>query len=387
MDVDVAIVGGGLAGASLAVALRASRLKVALIEARPPVKPVTLDQRVYAFSPASQRFLDGLGIWKHVDQTRVCPVEAMEISGDRDGRLRFSAYEAGLSELAWIIESWTIHTELWEFLKRQSNLTLLCPKSCVAMSIDAHARKLHLSDGTVISAKLVVGADGFNSWVRQQSGIEALTTSYEESGVVANLGCSGRHGGIARQWFLSDGILALLPMADNLVSMVWSATQPHADYLLSLDERAFCALVRQASDASVGDLQLVSDRAAFPLRLMRVKNNACSRLVLIGDAAHAIHPLSGHGVNLGFEDARVLGNILSQLKPWEDPGEVGILRRYVRSRAEEPLLMQAVTHALNRLFKNRGLAMIRLRNDGMKLTDSLPVVKNALIRYAAYGRF
>lgn len=387
MKFDLIIVGGGLAGAALAVALRRSALRIALVEHAAPRRPNGWDARIYAYSPASARFLDDLGVWSHLEHERLCPVTEMRIHGDAGGELMFSAYDSGLSELAWIGESSLVHVEIWESLKRQHNVTLICPATPAALEIGSDSAMLRLGDGRTLEAAVVVGADGRDSWVRERTGISATVTPYGERGVVANFACERPNRGIASQWFRDDGVLAWLPLRGNAMSMVWSTPDVLAEELLALEPEAFCARVEEAGDRALGKLELVGERAAFPLRLMRVDEIVRPRVALIGDAAHAIHPLSGHGINLGFQDARALAEVLAALPSWRDAGDLTVLRRYARMRAEEPFLLQYTTHVLSRLFGRRDPVLSTLRNLGMNLTGRLPVVKDALVRYAANGRF
>lgn len=387
MKFDVLVVGAGLAGAALAAALRSSSLKVGIVETRPPSRPTGWDPRIYAISPANVDFLTAIGIWPHLDSSRMAPVYDMEIHGDAGGHLDFSAYDCGLRELAWIVESSLMQHELWETVKRQHNVTLLCPAEPAALVIDADAARLILADGRRIEARLIVAADGRDSWVRQAANIGARNTPYNEKGVVANFRCEKPHRNTAFQWFRKDGVLAYLPLPDQQMSMVWSAPDALADELTALSPAELCARVAEAGDYRLGALELVTPAAAFPLRLMRVDTVVQPRLALIGDAAHAIHPLSGHGINLGYQDARVLAEQLATLPAWRDPGELSILRTYARARAEETALLQYTTHGLNRLFKPADPLLSGLRNFGLNLTNSLPVVRNALVRYAIAGRF
>lgn len=387
MKFDIVIVGGGLAGAALAVALRRSSLQIAVLEHAVPSRPQDWDQRIYAYSPASAAFLSALGVWPHLDQSRLEPVAEMLIYGDANGELRFSAHDCGLAELAWIGESSLVHLELWESLKRQHNVTLLCPAVPVALLQEEGRVAVTLEDGRTLSAALAVGADGRDSWLRRAAGIEVQTTPYDEMGVVANFRCERPHRGTAFQWFREDGVLAWLPLAHGMMSMVWSAPDAIAGELMKLDDDTFCARVMEAGGQRLGVLELATPRAAFPLRLMRVAEVVRPRLALIGDAAHAIHPLSGHGINLGFQDAKVLAEELGSLPSWRDVGELAVLRRYARRRAEEPFLLQYLTHGLNRLFGAQDPVLGFLRNAGMNLTNRVPVVTNALVRYAVHGRF
>ena len=387
MKFDVLIVGAGLAGAALAAALRGSTLKVGIVETRPPARPEGWDARIYAISPTNVDFLSAIGIWQHLDPARMAPVYDMKIHGDAGGKLDFSAYDSGLRELAWILESSLMQQELWETVKRQHNVTLICPASPAALAIDDAAARLTLTDGRRIEAKLVVAADGRDSWVRQAAGIGARNTPYGEKGVVANFRCEKPHRNAAFQWFRPDGVLAYLPLPDQQMSMVWSAPDALADELVALPPEALCARVAEAGGYRLGKLELITPAAAFPLRLMRVGTAVRPRLALIGDAAHAIHPLSGHGINLGYQDARVLAEQIKDLPAWRDPGELPVLRAYARARAEETALLQYTTHGLNRLFKPADPILSGLRNIGLNLTNSVPVLRNALVRYAIAGRF
>ena len=387
MKFDVLIVGAGLAGAALAAALRGSNLKVGVIETRPPSRPAGWDPRIYAISPANVEFLSAIGIWQHLDTARMAPVYDMEIHGDAGGRLDFSAYDSGLRELAWIVESSLMQQELWETIKRQHNVTLICPASPAALAIDDSAAHLTLSDGRRIEARLIVAADGRDSWVRQAASIGARNTPYDEKGVVANFRCEKPHRDTAFQWFRKDGVLAYLPLPEQHMSMVWSAPDALADELVALSPEALCAKVAEAGEHRLGNLTPATPAAAFPLRLMRVDSAVQPRLALIGDAAHAIHPLSGHGINLGYQDARALAEQLAALPTWRDPGELPVLRAYARARAEETALLQYTTHGLNRLFKPADPLLSGLRNFGLNLTNRLPVLRNALVRYAIAGRF
>lgn len=382
MEFDLIIVGGGLAGLSLACALRESRLKVALVENRAPTRPEGWDARIYAISPANAAFLESIGIWRHLDPERMAAVQAMDVSGDAGGHLRFSAYDTGVGELAWIMESSLMACELWETAKRQANITLFSPAKPQSFTTDAHGASLTLDDGRTLTARLLVGADGRDSWVRQQAGLAAHTTPYGEMGVVANFATEKAHRGTAWQWFREDGILAYLPLPGKLMSIVWSTPDAHAGELLQLTPADFARRVAAAGEHVLGDLEVVTPPAGFPLRLIRVPQVIAPRLALVGDAGHGIHPLSGHGINLGYQDAATLADILNTTPEWQDIGDAALLRRYQRQRREQVNLLQGTTHALNRLFKLDVPGLKPLRNLGLSVTDRLTFAKSALVRYA-----
>jgi 2-octaprenylphenol hydroxylase len=209
-------------------------------------------------------------------------------------------------------------------------------------------------------------------------------------GVVANFECEKPHRGIARQWFRDDGVLAWLPLAGDQqgdarthrISIVWSTPDAHANELLALSPEAFADRVAAAGQQELGKLTQITTPAAFPLRLMRVPQTVAPRLALVGDAAHGIHPLSGHGINLGYQDAKALADLLRATPEWQDIGSERLLQRYQRARREETVLMQYTTHTLRRLFDEKLPGLKTLRNVGMNLTNALPVVKNQLVRYA-----
>ena len=386
MDFDVVVVGGGLVGASLALALEGAGLNLALIEAQPPqpgAGAAAWDSRVYAISPGSAAFLERCGVWQQLDMTRVSQVEAMCVMGD-DGRseLDFSAYDAGLRELAFIVENRELQRVLWEALKRAQHVAVMAPAACRALSFEAQAAQLELGDGRVLCPRLVVGADGADSWVRAQTAITVEMRRYQQTAVVANFAITKPHRGTAYQWFRRDGVLALLPLPGERVSMVWSTRDEDAARLLELASEELVAQVAAASHGAVGDLQLITPAAAFPLRLQRVRQLVLPRLALVGDAAHNVHPLAGQGVNLGFRDARELAQVLIERGSQTDCGDHRLLRRYERARREDIAAMQFATDSLQRLFNNEINWLASLRNCGLRLMNRQPQLKNLLVQHA-----
>ena len=382
---DVAIVGAGLVGSSLALALRDSGLRVALVEARAPQavpSDASWDNRIYAISPGSARYLAQLGVWDALDAQRIQRVEAMAIHGD-DGqaRLDFNAYEAGLGQLAYIAENRALQAALWQALQAAPQLRLFCPSVCAALTLDADAARLRLEDGTEIHAQLIVAADGAHSWVRQQAGIQARDKDYRQLGVVANFASALPHRGTAYQWFRADGVLAYLPLPGNRLSIVWSVQEDMAQDLLQLAPDALCARVAEAGHLQLGALELISPVATFPLHLIEPDHLVQARIALVGDAAHQVHPLAGQGVNLGFADAQALADVLCQRGP-RDCGDVYLLRRYARARREEILAMQIVTDGLQGLFNRHQPMLGWLRNTGLAATNRLSWVKQQLLKHA-----
>ena len=314
MDFDVIVVGGGLVGASLALALRAAGLRLAVVDTQRPqttVEPAGWDSRVYAISPGSAAFLDACGAWRGIDAARVCQVEDMHVVGDdRLSTIDFSAYKAGLPELAIVVENRELQRVLWSELARAPDVELIVPAACRELMFSQDAAQLRLGDGRTLRARLIVAADGADSWVRKAVAVEVETRAYRQTAVVANFAIEEPHRGVASQWFRRDGVLAFLPLPGARVSMVWSTADEHAAELLALTSDELAAEVTTAAYGAGGDLQVITPAAAFALRMQRVRRLVRPRLALIGDAAHNVHPLAGQGVNLGFRDARELAEVL-----------------------------------------------------------------------------
>ncbi|WP_350282747.1 UbiH/UbiF family hydroxylase [Nitrosomonas sp.] len=386
MKFDIVVIGGGLAGAGLLAALKGSGLRLALIESRSPA-PVpdddSWDARVYAISPGSVKFLQSSGIWQGMDAARITPIHEMRVYGDDNAaRIDFSAYESSVPELACIIENRQLQHAVWEELAGEENVQIFCPAQCVSLAWhDSHV-ELILADGTVLQTDLLIGADGVNSRVRAQAGIEVDRHSYYQTGVVANFETERAHHHIAYQWFRRDGILALLPLPGKRVSMVWSANTTFAEELLNLPAEALCARVARAAEHELGDMRLVTAPLGFPLNFVRARSLIKSRLALIGDAAHGIHPLAGQGINLGLRDVRELARLQQQFGGIGDCGEFSLLRCYERNRKEDILAMGWVTDGLQKLFGSEDAAIMRIRNLGLGITNRLPFLKNRLMRHA-----
>lgn len=382
MDLDVVVVGGGLVGAALARALRGA--SVALVAQERPAPPgAGFDSRIYAISPGNARFLAGLQAWQRMPEARVTPVHAMRVHGD-DGHsvMEFDAYRAGVSELAWIVEDGLLQEALWHGLETQDRLEVLAPAACERLEIRGEAANLALQDGRMLRTRLVVGADGARSRVREQAGIAVDERAYGQVAVVANFACQHRHRNVALQWFQGGPVLALLPLPGDHVSMVWSTTEAEAARLLALEPAALAFALGQATRSALGELSLVTPARSFPLRRLIADRMIAPRVALVGDAAHVVHPLAGQGANLGFQDARELAQVLAAREPFRDPGEMRVLRRFERARAEELLAMRAAVHGLFWLFDARSAPLAWLRNAGLNLTDRLSTLKNVLMRQA-----
>ena len=391
MKFDVIIIGGGLVGASLAAALKHSGLSLALVESQPASvlvehqaadQKVEWDSRVYAISPGSRTFLEQSGAWSLLDAARIAPVEMMRVFGDTGAELEFSAYQMGIAELAYIVENRALQHALWHVLQTQENLTLLHSHRCASLQFATDTATLTLEDGRTLKANLIVGADGRDSWVREQAGISAAPVDYQQHGVVANFSTELPHHDIAYQWFQPDGILALLPLPGNRVSMVWAVSPEQSARLLKIPSEELCAQVATASIQTLGNLQLITPPAAFPLQMVVLPKISAPRVALIGDAAHNMHPLAGQGVNVGFRDARQLAQILLQRGAQNDCGAAQLLRRYERKRKEDIYTTQAMTYGLKHLFNNDVPLLRAMRNFGLNATNRILPLKKMLMQHA-----
>jgi ubiquinone biosynthesis UbiH/UbiF/VisC/COQ6 family hydroxylase len=265
---------------------------------------------------------------------------------------------------------------------QQHDIEVIMPMACKTLTLTDAAAQLELNDGRTLSAQLIVGADGADSWVRAQTAVKVDTSPYNQTAVVANFSADKPHRGFAFQWFRRDGVLALLPLPGNRVSMVWSTTDDHAAQLLTLAHDELAAHVAQSSREVVGDLRLITPAAAFSLRLQRVRQLVLPRLALVGDAAHNIHPLAGQGVNLGFRDARELARVLAQRGPQNNCGDYRLLRRFERARREDIAALEWVTDSLQKLFNNDKPWLAKLRNAGLRLSNKQRTLKNLLVQHA-----
>ncbi len=389
-SVDVLIAGAGLVGLALAAALARSGLTVAIADRNPVVSPALAagdddwDPRVYAISPGSAAFLRGIGAWQYLSCERVQSIESMLVHGDRSASLEFCAYDIGERALAWIVEERALRGALVP-LVRAAGIPVLAPREFAGIAWSPEAAVLRFGDGGSIAARLVVGADGLRSWVRDAAGIAATPTPYGQTAVVANFACERAHHGRAWQWFRPDGgVLAWLPLPGRRMSIVWSAPDAQAQQLLTLDPAALAARVSEAGAYALGALRCITPASGFALSYLSLPHTIAHRLALVGDAAHGVHPLAGQGVNLGFGDAEALAAVLHSRGPIPDIATPFLLDRYARRRAEPVRAMQFVTDGLARLFGSTAPWVRTARNAGLAAVDRLPFAKR-LLASAALG--
>ena len=395
---DVVVVGGGITGKACALGL--AQLGLQTIEIAPDLSQTVAapqgsqwGQRIYAFSPSTQKLLAHLQIWDALDHSRMQSVRDMRIYGDRgekNDQLHLSAFEAGTPQLAWIGESNLIEHTLDQASRFQNKLERITDV-LEKIEVDEQGSTLHLKSGGMIRAQLVIAADGANSPIRSEIGITSSEESYSQSAVVANWSCTYPHLETAFQWFLPGGdIVAMLPLPGKQVSMVWSTSPQNAAELLKLDQAQwldrFTSIANGAINKQLGELTLNSTPVAFPLRKVRAKRfigpEASPKVVLIGDAAHVMHPLAGQGLNLGLRDVAVLLNIIGKRESFRAPSDIVLLRRYERQRQGDTSALLWVTDKLKKLFSASSNTERQLRNWGLGLVNKSHFIKQRLIERA-----
>ncbi|HEX2669136.1 MAG TPA: UbiH/UbiF/VisC/COQ6 family ubiquinone biosynthesis hydroxylase [Gammaproteobacteria bacterium] len=386
-DCDVAIVGGGVVGAALACALADAGFSLALIDAQSPAPydpKGEVDLRVFALSAASRRILTALGAWEAVAAARVSPYRQMQVwDAGGKGSIHFDCADLGEPELGYIVENSLLQHALWARLQQHPAVKLLHPARAEALKLEDAGATLDLDHGRRLRARLVVAADGAASATRALAGIEVENEPYGQRAVVAHVSTERAHQDTAWQRFLPTGPLAFLPLADGRCSIVWSADEAEAARLLALDDAGFCAALTQASESRLGAVTAATRRVAFPLQRLHAREYVRERFALAGDAAHALHPLAGQGVNLGLLDAAALAQVLTDAeRKGRDIGDLGVLRRYERWRKGDNLAMIFALDGFKRLFSSDIAGIATLRNAGLRAVDRFTPLKHAFVRRA-----
>jgi 2-polyprenylphenol 6-hydroxylase len=394
---DVAVVGGGMVGAAAALALARAGFSTALLEARAPTAwhvSDEVDLRVVGLAPSSLALLDDLGVWTSIRDARAGPYAHMHVWDAESGAaIDFDAASEGRDLLGYIVENNLVQWTLWQALEAAGGgsratsvcgVRRLCPAEVKGFEAREDRIQLQLADGEILAARLLVAADGAASPLRQLAGIGTRGRDYAQRAVVAHVRTERPHENTAWQRFLSSGPLALLPLADGRSSLVWSLPEAAAQRVLALDDQAFLDELGIASDFRLGRIVGSTKRAAFPLKLQLAERYQADRFVLLGDAAHAVHPLAGQGVNLGLRDVAELRDTLVAARiAGSDIGAAHVLRRYARRRRSADTLDALGFDALARIYAWQSPALVAARGFGVRLLDHLAPLKRRLSEHAA----
>ncbi|CAQ80221.1 FAD-dependent 2-octaprenylphenol hydroxylase [Aliivibrio salmonicida] len=386
-SVDIAIIGGGMVGLTVAAALEKSGLRIAIIESHLPDAELTAlpDVRVSAISRASENILTNVGAWEGIISRRAAAYTSMKVwEQDSFAHIDFDATQIAQQDLGHIIENRVIQLSLLDKITKQDNVTLFAPERCASIMFGESEAWINLESGKGITAKLVVGADGANSWLRNQLDIPLTHWDYGHSALVANVRTVDDHHKAARQIFRSEGPLAFLPLSEpNLSSIVWSLDPLHAENLVSMPSDEFNKQLTAAFDNQLGLCKVEGERQAFPLKMRYAKDFVRERAVLVGDAAHTIHPLAGQGVNLGLADAAALAETIMTLQ--QENKDIGLktnLRSFERWRKTEAAQMIASMQGFKELFSGSNPLKKLVRGIGMSLTNELTPVKDECLKRA-----
>jgi 2-octaprenyl-3-methyl-6-methoxy-1,4-benzoquinol hydroxylase/2-octaprenylphenol hydroxylase len=384
---DVAVVGGGMAGAATALALARAGFNTALLEARAPAAwdaQAEVDLRVVGLAPSSVALLDDLDVWTSIHEARAAPYVHMHVWDAESGAtIDFDAASEGRDLLGHIVENSLVQWTLWQALQ-SAGVRVMCPAEVTAFEVREDRIQLELAGGDTLSAALLVAADGAASPLRRLAGIGTRGRDYAQRAVVAHVTTERPHQATAWQRFLPGGPLALLPLADGRSSIVWSLPEAEARRVLALDEPAFLDELGVASDFRLGRIIASTPRAGFPLKLQLAERYQAERLVLLGDAAHTVHPLAGQGVNLGLRDVAELRDVLVDARAaGRDIGAVHVLRRYARRRRSADTLDALGFDALARVYAWQSPALVAARGLGVRVLDRLAPLKRRLSEHAA----
>ncbi|MDX1914739.1 MAG: FAD-dependent oxidoreductase [Methylophilus sp.] len=382
---DVVIVGAGLVGLTAAVAFAQQNKKVVLVDAKQKAITRTQsgwDARIYALTEASVHWLEMIGVWAHVDQSRINPIRSMQLWAlDASSPLVLNADDAHLTQMGSVIENQNLMSACWQALS-QMDVIVVQGIDCDALHIQSDQVTLTLANRERISAKLLLAADGANSWVRGQLSIGVQFKAFHQTAVVANFSAENPHADCARQWFGVHETLALLPLPEQIVSLVWSLSTERAHALLRLSEGELGALVQERTKRCLGQLTQIGTSAGFSLSQQTAHQLISHRVVLVGDAAHQVHPMAGQGVNLGFGDVMKLTELTTKLNAMQDVGDVALLRQYERARKPDILQMNMLTSSLDAMFASQLAVLPKVAGWGMQVFNRHDVIKKYLIAQA-----
>ncbi len=385
LEADVVVVGAGLVGLSAAIVFAKLDKRVVLVDAKKPTIKLkkAWDERVYALTPATETWLKSIGVWTHVDASRVNPINAMHLFVDTSEQpLVLRDEDANLPKLGVVVESQNLIYALWQQLK-VLDVTVVTDAPCQTLNNTYQHILLGLQNGQEIAAKLIIAADGVNSWIRQEANIAVKHKDFHQTAIVANFVAEKHHQHIARQWFAPHDVLALLPLLDNMVSIVWSVSTEKSAQLLLLSAEELAQSVLDQTKGELGILKLRGKPQSFELNQQTATQLIAERVVVVGDAAHQIHPMAGQGVNLGFRDVMELSSQTTQLHKMQDMGDNGMLRQYERARKMDIATMNTLTTGLDYLFASDSDIIKKVTNRGLQQLNHQAIIKKLLIQQVA----
>ncbi|MEZ5686669.1 MAG: FAD-dependent monooxygenase [Paracoccaceae bacterium] len=390
-DSDVIVAGGGLNGPALALALAQAGLSVTVIDAAPARQRAAeaFDGRAYALAIASQKLLAAIGVWPALAPDAQ-PMMAVKAADGRPGEgaapffLHFDAHELDQPPVGYMLEDRFLYRAFLEAMQANPRIACLHDTRVVAQTELPGGIGVTLSDGRQLTAKLLVGADGRRSGVAERAGITREGWDYGQTALVAAIAHEKPHDGVAHQYFMTSGPLAILPLTGNRSSIVWSETHDRAAAIAALDDADFLAVLRPRFGDFLGQISLAGPRFSYPLNLTLARAYAAPRVALIGDAAHGVHPIAGQGLNLGLRDVGALAEVLVEaMRRGEDIGALDVLERYQSWRRFDSTSLALGMDAVNKLFSNDNPILRAGRDLGMGLVNAIPGLRQGFMRQAA----
>ncbi len=390
-DTDILIAGGGLNGPALALALSQAGFSVTVVDARPATTRAgdNFDGRGYALALASKRLLDRIGIWEAI-APNAQPMLDIKVSDGRSGEgpspffLHFDHAELDEGPMGYMLEDRFLYRAFLAAMESDEAITLIPETGVTDQSVDASGVTVTLSDGTTRRARLLVGCDGRQSGVAQRAGIKRTGWGYGQTALVCAIAHEKPHKGVAHQFFMPPGPLAILPLPGNMSSIVWSETEANAAAINALSDEDYLAVLRPRFGDFLGEISLVGARFTYPLNLTVANHFVADRIALVGDAAHGMHPIAGQGLNAGLRDVAALAQILSEAKTrGENIAAIQVLERYQEWRRFDTHALVAATDLTNKLFSNDNPLLRMGRDIGMGLLGKVPALRRTFMREAA----
>lgn len=384
MRYDIVISGGGLVGASLAVALAQQGLKTALIDRIHPNTPMPEDGRSSALSLGSRFILQNYGVWKNLEE-QAGPIRHIRIvDQEAPGFIHYNHRDVHTEPMGYIVQNRDLHHAACKLLQHAPEITLYAPNEILSAHITPHRAELLLKNNETLHANLLIIAEGRHSHLRDSLGFSLVTRDYHQTAITCNVEHSTKHYEVAHEKFLTPGPFAILPMKDpHHSSIVWTETTEFAPTLMALSEQDFMEQLARRFGNFLGTLSLISPRRSYPLKLLYPKTIVAPRVVLIGDSAHGIHPISGQGFNLGLRDVEILQSKISrQHSLGLDLGSITMLKEYERERFTDVRTMMLVTDGINQLFRSNHPLLTIPRRTGMAIVEHTPALKHFFMRHA-----